>query len=893
MGLAIALSVLTLTAVGVSDVSPFHSAATAGAAPACQSDGNGGCTATLPCATAPCPSVDVAPATSLSDGQYVFVNATNFPSGDSMRIALCSTLTSTTDPSCLNGEWESNNWGPVQVPITVEATESNVTQAAVPAFFDEQGQGNNPLPAHDITNSAGSVPGFYCDDSANQCAIEVTDETGTGNSVGNGPPDSSDNTVVVPLNFAAQNAGCPVSDTELQTDSSFSVEHFLPVAVDATCAGSTGVVALNTATDNETVSSDFASGGVDLGFVDNPADSAQEATLLGGKQFAYIPIAVSGTAVGMLAGESDPSGTAFPVSEYDLTPNMVAGLITSEYETATGSVQAISPYDFQLADNLVPPLSCADLLGCPVATKKGLIPNERNYELRYSSFNLLNPVSSGNFGPDVFGSFNSDVPNGSSYQATNWICSAPNTPYTVDVNEVTPPPGETNPVPVTVTDTNAGTTTLTTPPDGSQVWPPVGSPDAPWVFPGCQPYSKFPSLATSSNDYGESQSPALQAKSIRQFAYGGGSVPVVSGGSYTQMPAGFGIIDSSEASFYGLNTASLENADGNFEAPSVANLEAAEANITACPTDDLSCPAGTYTIDYTSTASPNAYPMPDITYAMVPTAPLPASQATAVKNLLTNLVTFSHGGGSLALPSGYAPLSDTLYNDGHDRHHQRRGRRTDHHRRTTGSTSPTTTTASPGTSSGASAGGSSSSDTGGGSASSSGGTDDVLGALPLSSSTSSEPSRLEWVERAVGKRFERQGLGPGRHGRPDRLPPGQPRRDRPLPAAGHRPAGHRLSDRRTPVAVRPRPQAATTRGGRSVVTDTRASIATRTPLDEDELIGDRQPGHPGLDRHPGGTPAPGWSADPATPTPRRRRRPSPDAPYRSPTFPSDGWPASP
>lgn len=749
VGLAMALSVLTLTAVGVSSLSPFHAAASAGAAPACQSDGNAGCTSTLPCATGPCPTVDVAPATSLSDGQYVFVKATNFPSGDSMRIALCSTLTSTTDPSCLSGIWESNSWAPVQVPITVESGEDNVTQAAVPVFFDQEGQGNDPLPAHDVTNTQGAVPGFFCDDSSNQCAIEVTEEVGTGNAVGDGPPDSSDNTVVVPLNFAAQNAGCPTSDTELQTDSSFSVEHFLPAAVDATCAGSSGVVALNTATDNETVSSDFASGGVDIGFVDNPADPTQEGTLLGGKQFAYIPVAVSGTSVAMLAGESDPTGTAFPVSQYDLTPNMVAGLITSEYETATGTVQAFSPYNFELDDNLVsawnnlaPPLTCANLLGCPVPAKKSQIPAERQYELRYNTFDLLNPVSSGNFGPDIFGSFDSDVPSGSSYQATDWICSAPNTPYSVGVNEVTPPAGQSNPVPVTVTDTNVANTTLTTAPNGSEVWPPQGSPNEAWVFPTCQPYSKFPSLASSANNYGEFQSPALQAKQIRQFAYDGGSVPVVAGGSYTQMPAGFGIMDSSEASFYGLNTASLENADGNFEAPTVANLEAAEANITACPTDDLSCPAGTYKIDYASTASPNAYPMPDITYAMVPTVPLPASQAAAVKNLLTNLVSFSHTGGSLALPSGYAPLSDSLY----------QAAMTDIANdvvaqpstpSVTGSTSPTTsspTTSSSSGSSGGSSGGSSSSDTGGGSSSSTGGSSDDLGALPLSSSSPSGSS---------------------------------------------------------------------------------------------------------------------------------------------------------
>ena len=41
------------------------------------------------------------PANSLSDDEYVFVKATDFPSGDSMRIALCSLTTSSTDPSCL------------------------------------------------------------------------------------------------------------------------------------------------------------------------------------------------------------------------------------------------------------------------------------------------------------------------------------------------------------------------------------------------------------------------------------------------------------------------------------------------------------------------------------------------------------------------------------------------------------------------------------------------------------------------------------------------------------------------------------------------------------------------------------------------------------------------
>ena len=49
--------------------------------------------------------------------------------------------------------------------------------------------------------------------------------------------------------------------------------------------------------------------------------------------------------------------------------------------------------------------------------------------------------------------------------------------------------------------------------------------------------------------------------------------------------------------------------------------------------------------------------MPDITYALVSTSPQ-GSQAAPIKDLLTNLVTYSHGSN---LPQGYAPLPDAMY----------------------------------------------------------------------------------------------------------------------------------------------------------------------------------------------------------------------------------------
>ena len=83
--------------------------------------------------------------------------------------------------------------------------------------------------------------------------------------------------------------------------------------------------------------------------------------------------------------------------------------------------------------------------------------------------------------------------------------------------------------------------------------------------------------------------------------------------------AAFGLMDTSEAQFYGLSTASLENASGNFVAPTAASLQAAAAGFTPCPDADLSCPAGTYSVNYADT-NPAAYPMANLTYAIVPTS---------------------------------------------------------------------------------------------------------------------------------------------------------------------------------------------------------------------------------------------------------------------------------
>ena len=655
VSLAVLLGVASIVIVGIT-ASPSWRPPSAGASSPCAADGNGGCQVVLPCPpgqSTNCPTIDVQPSTNLSDGQFVYVTATNFDPTGSIRVAFCSAVSSTSDPTCLNGVWETQALTPTTVPVANNASTANLTSLSYPVFYDPAGEGNSLIPAHDITNKHGTEPSFNCDNAASPCELVITGEPGQGNAAGNGPDVTAANSAVIPLTFAGQSSGCPSTDPQVDLENAYSLQQFLPAAIEATCKGKNGVVPKTfLSNDDLHVVQDFGSGNTTVAFVDNAADASQLGSLLG-KAYAYIPIALSGTAESFLAGESN-EGQNFPINQFNLTPNMVAGLMTSLYQSPGGTTTSTPNPKFELSDNLMtalgsasPPVTCTELAGCP-ATKSNA--RQAAFEQRFNGFSLLNPVPAGDLGPQTFGSFNSNVASGSSFQATQWVCNAPNTPFQVQVNEI----GQPAPVPVRVTDTNVGSTTLTKEPIGSSVWPPF--PGATWIFPQCQGYSTLPALAANGANFGADQEPAFQAKAMRTWCYGGGVLPNPPGGP--QEPcAAFGLMDSSEARFLGLSTASIENAAGNFVTPTTASLEAAASAFTACPASDLSCPLGTFTNNYAA-SDPAAYPLANITYAIVPTSTLPNATGTAVKSLLTNLVEYSH---SDAVPAGYAPLPDSIY----------------------------------------------------------------------------------------------------------------------------------------------------------------------------------------------------------------------------------------
>ncbi|HXQ62436.1 MAG TPA: hypothetical protein VN796_08875 [Acidimicrobiales bacterium] len=580
--------------------------------PSCPEGANQCVVVTPPGCTASCPSVTVGPTAAVADGAYIYTQLSNFPAGDWASIEFCPASQSTSaDPICANAP--NGIAGITFVSAVSKVLPDGSDLLSYQVTSDPPGQGNEAIPGLDVDGNQTAAP-FYCDNSpANGCDLEITDlgQGSGGIRPVTFPPFTTANTMVVPLVFAAASAGCPSTDPIVDTEGSFSIEQFLPSAVEATCADpSTGVIGLNIAIDSESVVSDFASGVAHLVFTDDPNDPAEQAALKG-SQYVLIPVAASASVVSFLsASVLNSESTPSPESTYELTPNMVAGMLTAAYTSSYGS------------DLLVPPLTCKQV-GCGKNT--GLA----------SSFNLLNAVPSGSTGPSSLLSGFSSVATGASDETTSWLCSMPNVAVPVKNTK-----GKTIPV----VDQNVAATTLTTP--GVNV--------NPWPFPSCTSYPVIPTLGKDEGDYGPAQTPAGQAKNIRT-QWGGnlgeGPVPGLTG---PNSAAGFGAMDWGDAAYFGLNAASLLNASGDFVAPSQSSIDAALNDATQLPN-------GTLAYDYTTT-DPNAYPTPMVTYALLSTAPQPHDQVVAETDLLTNLVNFSHSpSGAVPLPAGYIPLPDNMY----------------------------------------------------------------------------------------------------------------------------------------------------------------------------------------------------------------------------------------
>ena len=116
----------------------------------------------LPCQTAPCPSVVAGPTLGLATGQYVYLALSNYPVGDTIRIAFCATDGSGTiapDPYCAT----TTPSGTKLNKQFVEIGSNGSTVAAIPVAFDPPGQDNPPLSAVPLVQNGQPATPFFCD----------------------------------------------------------------------------------------------------------------------------------------------------------------------------------------------------------------------------------------------------------------------------------------------------------------------------------------------------------------------------------------------------------------------------------------------------------------------------------------------------------------------------------------------------------------------------------------------------------------------------------------------------------------------------------------------------------------------------------------------------------
>jgi hypothetical protein len=242
---------------------------------------------------------------------------------------------------------------------------------------------------------------------------------------------------------------------------------------------------------------------------------------------------------------------------------------------------------------------------------------------------------------------------GATFESTAWMCAAPSSPYPVTFPFGTqatvhdPMSGqqiladaERGPLPVTQGSSGPVVSSVV---DQFELAKPNKC-----AAISSLPTDFAPTAATVAGQYAPSSSPITAAHAIQSAV-----TSAVGSGRFA-----FSAMDSSEADFFGLLPAELQNASGNFVAPT-------PSAVTAALNDATANSDGTVSPNFNNGGDSAAYPMPMVTYALVSTNPQPSEdQATQLKDMLTNFVNYSHSGGAGTgepLPAGYVALPDNLY----------------------------------------------------------------------------------------------------------------------------------------------------------------------------------------------------------------------------------------
>ena len=539
--------------------------------------------------------VEAGPINNLGPSQWVYLHLVGFSTagtGVGVHINYCSNAGPIAAALCVD-KGSAQLLNPAQTLVAFnDGTSSTSFQIA-------EAQPPNQLGGV-VPESGGTDQPFSCD-SADPCSIDVTE----GFLNGTYTP-STANTIAIPITF--RGAGCPTGTPLVTTESEFGIEQLLPQMASVACAakGSTPVLALDTAVDGVGAVSALTGGSAKVAFTEDPESADQQALLKKG-HYGLIPVALTANVVGYKAYMQGTTGFLYPLTSLDLTPTEVAGLATYLY---TGpSVADVAP----CPAGALPQGWCTDPSPClpPVAG--------------VSSCEILGELNSQPGGfilPTTYGSYVRSDATGITDQLFSWLCQATNRTVTWNGQTATEP-------------ATGGATLLT----GLNAGLPSSG-----KLTSCPATDTFPSLT----DFGGTQ--AIGGRPARPAARE--DVQLVQH-HQRRSRAGFAPMNWAESLYYGLNAAQLENAAGDFVAPTAASIDAAVSDATANPDGSLA-------FSYTK-ADAAAYPMPSVVYAAVPTTPMSATDASQVKTLLNEILDLTGGKDSSQLPGGFVPLTAGLY----------------------------------------------------------------------------------------------------------------------------------------------------------------------------------------------------------------------------------------
>ncbi len=455
----------------------------------------------------------------------------------------------------------------------------------------EKGPGQNPISGEILGNNAQKGT-FYCDDAPDLCSLVVFDQNLDGSST----PDAS-NTAVIPVTYAVNTGGCS-SATLVNTASDFGIEGLVGAANQSGCTGSSKAIAFNTALNSYSAVNGLSTGSVQIAFTDDPEAPDEQALLHSStSHYAVIPVAASADVLGFSADiQGFPPGnhtTLYPQTTFELTPNMVAGMATTVYNGVTNA-------------DLLTGVKCMNP-GIPPPKKIDPCPAEE----------VLNSTPS--FQPqESYATYVRSDNAGVTDELLHWLCTAPD--HTVPING-----------------TNASETDTAAQILESTKW------SQPSLDGTCPETDQFPGLVLPAVLRAD-ENPQNQAKALYQQ---------VSPSAVPPRQAGFAVMNWYEALYYGLNSAALQNAAGQFVTPSAPSIDAALNDASANPD-------GTLSFNYANTADAAAYAEPVVFYAAVSTAPQVAAQANATKRVLDNILALTGSPGSPSLPAGIVALPASL-----------------------------------------------------------------------------------------------------------------------------------------------------------------------------------------------------------------------------------------